>query len=103
MKKKDALIIARRFRDAIRAEGYPIERVILFGSTARNQAVEDSDIDVAVVCNAFAPVRHEENMVFRRIRRTIDLRIEPISLHPDDFRSPAFALTREIEREGVEV
>jgi predicted nucleotidyltransferase len=103
MKRTEGLAVARRFRDALRAGGYPVQRVVLFGSVARGQATEGSDIDIAVVCRPFALTRHEENMAFRRVRRGIDVRIEPVSLHPDDFGSPLFALPWEVAREGIDV
>jgi predicted nucleotidyltransferase len=87
----------------LRRQGYPVERVVLFGSVVRNGAVEDSDLDIAVVCPPFAASRHEENMALRRLRRDIDVRIEPICLHPEDFRGRSFPLAREVERTGVDV
>lgn len=103
MKKAEGLAIARTFRKAIEAEGYPVQRVIVFGSVARNEATEDSDLDIAVVCTPFAQTRHEENMAMRRLCWDIDVSIEPICLHADDFGKPYFWLPYEIEREGVEV
>lgn len=102
MKRSEGLRIARRFREALLAEGYPVQRVLVFGSVARGEATEDSDLDIAVIGEPFAATRHEENMAFRRLCWGIDTRIEPFSLHPDDFEKPYFALPREVEREGVE-
>jgi predicted nucleotidyltransferase len=85
MKRAEGIAVARTFRDALLERGYPVRRVVLFGSVARGQATEDSDLDIAVVCDRFAATRHEENMALRRLRWGIDIRIEPICLHPDDF------------------
>lgn len=103
MKKKEGLSVARVFRDALKARGIPVQRVILFGSVARNEATEDSDLDLAVVCTPFASTRHEENMECRRMRWDIDVRIEPICLHPDDFKNRFFGLAQEVQKTGVEV
>ena len=103
MKKKEGLALARRFRDALTTEGFPVERVVVFGSVARDEATEDSDLDIAVICTPFAPTRHEENMICRRIRWNIDVRIEPICLHTEDFEQSFFALPQEIASTGVEV
>lgn len=101
--RERGLEIARRFRAALLARGYPVRRVVLYGSVARDQATEDSDLDIAVFCEPFAATRHEENMALRRVRREIDVRISPICLHPADFGNPAFALPREVQRTGTEV
>lgn len=103
MKRSEGIVIAQRFRDALIARGYPVQRIVLFGSVASNKATEESDIDLAVVCDPFAATRHEENMAFRKICWEIDIRIEPICLHPDDFQKSYFALPLEVEREGVAV
>ena len=103
MKRTQGIAIARRFRQAVLAAGYSVERFVLFGSVARDQAVEDSDLDIAVICKPFAETRHEENMAMRKLRWDIDVRISPFCLHSDDFRNPTFALPYEVERDGVEV
>jgi predicted nucleotidyltransferase len=103
MKRLEGLAIARRFRDALLANGFPVQSVVLYGSVARDEASEDSDLDIAVICTPFAETRHEENLALRRVCRDIDVRIEPFSLHPSDFLKPYFALPAEVEREGVTV
>lgn len=103
MKREDGLALARLFRNALKKEGFPVQKVLLYGSVARNAASEDSDLDIAVICLPFRETRHEENMELRRVRRDIDPRISPYCLHPEDFTEHFFPLAREIERTGVEV
>jgi predicted nucleotidyltransferase len=103
MKRSEGIAVARAFREAMLARGYPVQRVVLFGSVARDQATEDSDLDIAVICRPFAETRHEENLALRRLCWDVDIRIEPISLHPDDFTQTGFPLAGEIERTGIEV
>lgn len=102
MKKSEGLAIARSFKDAVCKRGYPVERVFLFGSVVRDEATDDSDIDVAVVCAEFMPSRLDETLALWQARRPIDIRIEPLCLHPEDFANP-LSIAREIERTGVEV
>lgn len=80
MKRSEGLRIARRYREALLVQGFPVERVVLFGSVARDEATEDSDLNVAVICKPFAETRHEENLALRRLCWDIDVRIEPVSL-----------------------
>jgi hypothetical protein len=42
-------------------------------------------------------------MTLWRARRNIDLRIEPVCLHPEDFDNTLFGLAQEVRRSGVEV
>jgi predicted nucleotidyltransferase len=103
MKRHTGLSLARRFRDLLIEEGIPVQHTLVFGSVARDEATADSDLDVAVVCAPFLPDRMEETMALWRARRQIDLRIEPVCLHPDDFENTLFGLAQEVRRSGVEV
>lgn len=47
MSKASALQILRRIKPALQSR-YPLSRLALFGSTARNEAVGGSDVDVLV-------------------------------------------------------
>ncbi len=53
--RSDGIRIAQTLKK-VWGEDFPqsLQRVYLFGSVARNQAHEDSDIDIAVVCAPFA-------------------------------------------------
>lgn len=102
MKREDGLRIARRLKDALLRKGRPVERVILYGSTARGSARADSDIDIAVVTRPFLPSQMQENVDVFLTSMEIDLKIETVTLHPEDFDQPFFTLGKEIERTGVE-
>jgi predicted nucleotidyltransferase len=103
MTRDEGITIACRFREAVLAKGYPVQRVVVFGSVARDEATEDSDLDIAVICEPFAASRMEENLALRRLCWDIDVRIEPCCLHANDFENRLFALPLEVEREGIEV
>lgn len=103
MKRAEGLRTATRFKKLLLQQGYPIQRVILFGSVAKGTARIDSDIDIAVVTSSFNESRLEEGTDILLASKDIDLRIETVTLHPEDFQRPFFGLGREIERTGVEV
>lgn len=103
MKREEGIATARLLRTRLLKEHIPVRKVILFGSVARNDAHEWSDIDIAVVCDPFEKTRQDESMRVRVVRRDIDLRISPVCLHPADFQNKFFSLAHEIERTGVEV
>ena len=89
-------------------EGFPgrLERVVVFGSVARGEATEDSDVDVLVVV---------DHLGFSERSRIIDivcgigfereLLIRPVVLQRDEWetlgrRERLFA--REVERDGID-
>jgi len=59
---------------------YPLQKVILYGSYARNQWNSDSDIDVAIVVETCDEDFLEELTNLYRIKNKVDARIEPIIL-----------------------
>ena len=99
MDKSEAIGLVREYAKLLRNH-FPMEKVYLFGSYARNSNREDSDIDVAVV------VRHLEGDFFDiqpllwKLRRQIDDRIEPILIESENDSS---GFLTEIERTGIEI
>lgn len=78
-----------------------VKKSYLFGSYAKGTEREDSDIDIAVVLenmNNFFEVQ----MLLMRLRRKIDIRIEPHPINVKDFNeSNPFAY--EIAKTGLEI
>ena len=103
MTRDEGLALARKFKEILIAEKLPIEEVRLFGSVARNEADEESDIDIAIICPPFLKTKHKENTTFRKARRSLDLRIEPVCLHPQDLANKFFTLAQEVQRYGIAV
>ena len=103
MKREAGVILAKKLKASLVAEGLPVKQVILFGSVAKGTAKDSSDIDIAVVCLPFAPTRHDENTRIRHIRRSLDTKIEPICLHAEDFQNTFSTIAREVERYGIAV
>ncbi len=101
--RAEGLQKAKLLKEMLIGADVPVQHIFLYGSVARNNAHEWSDIDIAVFCTPFRKTRHEENMEVRRMRREIDIRIEPICLHPEDIQNRYFGLPKEIQRTGVEV
>ncbi len=103
MKIEEGLRLAKELKELLLRRGYPIRRVFLYGSVAKGTAKKDSDIDIAVVTRPFHPSRIREGGDILLTSKDIDLRIETVTLHPEDFDRPFFGLGREIERTGIEV
>ena len=100
MNREEGLHIGRQVRALLLQRGYPIRKVVLFGSVANNTAHRHSDIDLAVITDAFHASPMEESVDIHLASMTIDPRIETVTLRPDDFDQPFFTLAREIERTG---
>jgi uncharacterized protein len=64
-----------------------VRQVILFGSYATGTATQDSDIDVAVITTAPVTDWWEASTDLFRLRRNIDLSIEPVLLDASSDRS----------------
>jgi predicted nucleotidyltransferase len=94
MDKEDAIDIAKRYADVVRSK-YDFVRLILFGSFAKGNYHEDSDIDIAVVLKDYNNLIATQ-LDLMRLRRNIDSRIEP---HP--FREEDFDITNPIVNEIV--
>ncbi len=73
------------FLNLLNENGLRVEKAYLFGSHARGNAREGSDIDIAVISKSFSGNRFDDMMSLFEVRRKVDLRIEPIPFHPDDF------------------
>jgi len=87
--------IIKRFAELVMQE-FSVSSMYLFGSYAKGNYSEDSDIDIAVIGNNFVGDPIEDTLKLMRIRRKVDNRIEP---HP--FNSSDFDLTNPFVREIV--
>jgi predicted nucleotidyltransferase len=94
MDKNEALNIAQIYANAVKAN-YNDTRIILFGSYAKGNYSEDSDIDIAVVLKDYSNLI-DMQLELMRLRRKIDSRIEP---HP--FRESEFELSNPIVNEII--
>ena len=75
--------------------------VYLFGSQANASADKDSDIDVAVISNSITDNVIEETFKLMKLRREIDLRIEPHPFSQESFAENPFS--KEILKTGIKI
>jgi predicted nucleotidyltransferase len=94
--------VIKDYIKALRNQGIPVKEVILFGSCARGGNRDESDIDVAIVSDAFSGDRFEDRRRIVPLRRGIDSRIEPIPLTPEAFASGG-NLIDEIKQTGIKI
>ena len=105
--QSEAIAIVREFQEEIAAiYGDRLKGVYLYGSHARGEADEDSDIDVAVVLEG--PVnQHEEIKRTGWICSNLSLKhncvLMAFFLMEEEFESPPEELYRNIGSEGVRI
>ncbi len=82
-------------------ESMELKKAYLFGSYAKGNERDDSDIDIALVIGKMDDF-FATQMQLMRIRRKIDLRIEPHPIYDQDFniQNP---LAYEIQQNGIEL
>lgn len=78
-----------------------VKKVYLFGSYAKGREKEDSDIDVALVIDGMSDF-FSTQMQLMRVRRMVDLRIEPHPIGESDFTA-ANPFAYEVQRSGIEI
>jgi type I restriction enzyme S subunit len=105
--REDALRLVREFRRGLDAiYGSRLKGVYLYGSFARAEADEDSDVDVAVVLQGPVNPRLEGKRTIELVSN-LSLRenclLIPFFLSEEEHRKTPYAVHRSIVREGVPV
>ena len=104
MLQQDAIIIVRQYIANLKNAVISISKAYLFGSYARNQANENSDIDVLLVSDVFDT---NDDVVLSRPwspKYRIDYRIEPVAMGLKRFKTDENSIILEVVRkEGIEI
>ena len=94
--------VVRRYVRALEEQGIHVDDAILFGSFAKGTARDESDIDVALVSEAFTGDRFDDRRRIVPLRRAIDSRLEPMPFRPEGFAGGG-NLVDEIKRDGIRI
>ena len=100
MDKKEAIKTAKKYLKTI-AQKYQIENVILFGSFAKGNYHEDSDIDLAIIFKSIDDII-DMQIELMKMRTDDDLFIEPHPFSLSDFHS-SNPMVSEIIKNGIEL
>ena len=95
--------IVLRFGQAIKKQGIPVKKLVIFGSYAKHKAREDSDIDICVVSPKFGKDSIKELQFLFKLRRQIDSRIEPFPVAYKDYQRIVSPIIFEIKKFGREI
>lgn len=104
MLDQSVLTSVRNYLAALTIRGIAVERAVVFGSRARGQADEWSDIDLLVVSPQFDDMKDRSavNLLWRVAAR-IDSRIEPIPCGSRQWQDDDSSAIIEIARREGEV
>ena len=97
MDKREAINIVSKYKLLV-SKHFDIENIILFGSYAKGDQKEDSDIDVAIVVNKIQGDYFSTRPLLWRIRREVDDRIEPVILEKSHDES---GFLKEVMKNGI--
>ncbi len=100
MDKRRIINITQQYLNAV-SEKYVIEKAFLFGSFAKRKEKEHSDIDIAIVFPNISDF-FKLQLELMKLRRKIDLRIEPHLFSIEDFHENN-PLASEIINTGIEL
>lgn len=86
-KRPDIEAVIQKFAEALKQQGLKVDKIILFGSQARGDAREDSDIDLLVVSPDFAkmPFHRRFEILGTAIARVREP-IEPLACVPEEVQ-----------------
>ena len=79
-----------------------IRKAVLFGSHATGLSNEWSDIDIALVSEAFEGLRIRDRNKIRKITIAISSDLSPLPFRPEDF-TPENPFVREILETGINI
>ena len=92
----------RQYLNILKKSNIGVKELYLFGSTNKGIIDSDSDIDIAVVIDSYKGDIVDIFFLLLKLRRNIDIRIEPHPFELNDFNdSNPFA--REIIRIGKKI
>ena len=91
-----------KFLQALKENNIAIKKAILFGSYARGNYTEWSDIDLAIVSEVFEGSRMDDRDKIRPIKLSISSDLEVLPYTPEDFTEDD-PFVKEIIETGIEV
>jgi predicted nucleotidyltransferase len=102
--KKDIKIELKKFKAKL-SKSMPIERMILFGSYAKNEAKKDSDIDIIIVSPKFGRMKFRKRPVKMYKYWDMNIPFDILCYTPDEFNKMANSVTivREAVRNGIDL
>ena len=99
----DALLAAKKYIDFLKEKGILVSDAYLFGSYAKGNAKDWSDIDICVVSKDFGKDYFDEMAYLHKLADSIDDRIEPHPRTQEDLNDPYDIFANEIRKHGIKI
>jgi len=99
--EKTVMESVQKYSDEVKKH-FNVDVIILFGSYAKGTFHEDSDIDVAIVSPDIKNTFYDD-LELMKLRRKIDLRIEPHSISTEDFLKKETPFINEVINTGIQI
>ena len=99
------MYIIKKYLEEANKLGLQISDAIIFGSYARDEADQDSDLDILLICSEYNESSSEEikNLLWS-LRAKTDSRIEPIPISKQDWFDGTGGIIADIARnEGISI
>jgi len=77
-----------KYIEVLKTQGVKIQSIYLYGSYAKGTFNEYSDIDLAIFLDTNEIDGFEEDAMLMKLRRNVDLRIEPHAFAKADLEQP---------------
>lgn len=104
MAQKEIITLIRDFVKRLSQEGIPVDKAFLYGSYARGEENEESDIDIMLVSEIFDGNDDQTIGKTWRISRSVDVRLEPYTVGRKRFLNDQYSpLLQLVKKEGLEV
>lgn len=104
MSQKEIIKTLQQYIQGLNNKGIPIEKAFLYGSYARNEATDESDIDVMLISGLFD--KDFDNIAGKiwTLSKDYNLLIEPYMVGTNRFQTDEYSPLLEIVRqEGIEI
>jgi uncharacterized protein len=99
---QDVIKISRDFIDTLEVKNIPIDQAYIFGSQAKGNANEYSDIDLALISQSFSGIRFDDNVLIIKNTPNSFYDIETHPFRPEDF-TPNNPFVKEILKTGLRI
>jgi predicted nucleotidyltransferase len=102
MRKSEAIEITKAYADRVHSEIDPDADIYLFGSAARDEMDDRSDIDIAVLSGSFTEDVINNRVMLSLLSNAVNPIIEPHPVLLEDWRTGT-PFVREIKRDGIQI
>ena len=99
MDRKTAINKVKKYAELVTST-YLTDKIVLFGSYAKGNFTENSDIDVAVMVNSFTGDFLDVSTTLCKLTRNIDYRIEPVLI---DINNDKSGFAHDILKYGITI